>query len=420
MDEFEPNNRNNSSYKENREYSEFGSYTGHAKRKHLGAAKQKNFSESIKNISKGLAVAAAGVIIVESAVAMTDPDVFAKDFTEAIGANTSPSSVSELVTASETHVWDDEGVVIEESTCIKEGIMRFLCKICGKTKDEPIPLAAHTEEEGEDVEPGCTEPGRTGIRVCSVCGEIISEGEEIPALGHSWGPQNTIRNASCLGTGLLRSVCIRCGLAQDTIVAALGHNWGPENVLIEPSCMEGGISETRCLRCGQTRTTETASLGGHILREEETVSAPTCTSDGLSQVVCARCGDVVEENVIPATGHTETDGDLRCDTCSALLVDVSVTGGSHSGYDLISDFRIDVTSPAVFTSDIWVSVACEDYLGAEVVQDGENVTVYLYPEADNPDQVWYFTITVFKGDPPAQEIMTKRFMIDDHLIVSEL
>ena len=170
-------------------------------------------------------------------VEASDPVSFAKDVNEQVGSNPSPSSVNELIEATEECIWD-EGTVIRESTCIEKGVLRFVCKICGDTREEDIPLAEHTVEITEAVEPTCTEAGHTEVKTCSVCGEVLDEGEEIAALGHDWGEEKVVKKATCTAAGQKESVCSRCGTKKTSTVKALGH--------------VDSNGDYKCDRCGAT------------------------------------------------------------------------------------------------------------------------------------------------------------------------
>ena len=457
MVEFEPNGKKNTSFKENNEFSETGRFGGKGTKKHYTV--KQNLSQSIKSITKGLAVATAGFVIAETAVAFADPAAFMKDINAEIGSEPSPSSIQELIAATDDHIWSDEGVVIKESTCKEKGILRFFCKICDATKDEDMELAEHSASEDEGTEASCTESGHTGTVVCSVCGEVLDEGEDIAPLGHNFGPEFVALAPTCTATGLRRIVCLRCGVQQDTIIAALGHNWGPENIVTEPTCTAEGLKRVVCLRCGERIDTAIAALGhtpgelinaieptcleagldelhcavcdevieshevaalGHDSGETVVISEASCTTDGVIHLVCGRCGEVLGVSASMALGHLDDNADIRCDRCGKVLLSVAISGGSHSGYDAVAQFSIRMEDPAVFNTETWVSLYCEDYLTGEVVQnDGSaDFTVYLYAEADNPDSEWYFQITVFVGHDNADQIITQRFVLDDHFIVS--
>ncbi|MGN0468429.1 MAG: leucine-rich repeat domain-containing protein [Acutalibacteraceae bacterium] len=46
---------------------------------------------------------------------------------------------------------------------------------------------------------------------------------------------------------------------------------------------------------------------------------PTCTEDGQITYRCSICGNSYQTEVLPATGHIDSDNDGKCDNCSELL-----------------------------------------------------------------------------------------------------
>ena len=91
-------------------------------------------------------------------------------------------------------------------------------------------------EHTEEIIPGkaatCTETGLTEGVKCSVCGEILVEQEELPALGHTAG-EAVVENkvaATCTEDGSYDSVvyCSVCKeeISRETVVVpATGHDW---------------------------------------------------------------------------------------------------------------------------------------------------------------------------------------------------
>ncbi len=113
------------------------------------------------------------------------------------------------------HVYDD-GVVIQESTCVVLGIIRYTCLVCGETKEEDLPRADHDWKLYRyDKYPTCTEDG-IACYSCAVC--KVAKNEVAPALGHNWTITEVLTEAeeSHACTGLY--TCARCG---DTKEAAL-------------------------------------------------------------------------------------------------------------------------------------------------------------------------------------------------------
>ena len=108
------------------------------------------------------------------------------------------------------HAWD-EGAVKTEATCAQAGEVVYTCTLCGETRTESVPRKEHTPGGGPTctepqicvfcgtvlssakghtvetvaaTEATCTERGNTAGTRCSVCGEVLSGLEPIPAKGH--------------------------------------------------------------------------------------------------------------------------------------------------------------------------------------------------------------------------------------------
>ena len=92
----------------------------------------------------------------------------------------------------------------------------------------PIDPEAYVDDEDEEClhngethyenksDATCTEPGYTGDLVCDICGEIISKGTEIAALGHDWNDEGK---------------CSRCGAEKPKGIRGDLDNSGKIDVL---------------------------------------------------------------------------------------------------------------------------------------------------------------------------------------------
>jgi len=85
------------------------------------------------------------------------------------------------------------GAQTQAPTCTEPGVMTYTCQNdSSHTYTEQISALGHTETSVAGHAPTCTEPGMTDGVVCTVCGEVITEQEVIPAIGHTW-----TNNESC-------------------------------------------------------------------------------------------------------------------------------------------------------------------------------------------------------------------------------
>ena len=133
------------------------------------------------------------------------------------------------------HKWD-AGVVTKEATCTANGVRTFTCSACGDTRTEAIEALGHEYGEwvidrdatcveqgskhrdcirGDDTqteaipvskthtfgewvitkEPTCTEKGEKQ-RSCTVSGCVVTETQELPALGHQWSSWTPVEGDS--------------------------------------------------------------------------------------------------------------------------------------------------------------------------------------------------------------------------------
>ena len=95
------------------------------------------------------------------------------------------------------------------------------------------------------------------------------------------------------------------------------HVWDNGTVTKAAACTEDGVLTYTCTVCGASKT-EVIPAAGHDT-ELRGVKSTTCTEDGFTgDLVCKSCGTVVTPGeVIPAVGHTDADGDGKCDVCGA-------------------------------------------------------------------------------------------------------
>ena len=116
-------------------------------------------------------------------------------------------SYKEVINADGTH--KHISAVTKEPTCTEKGVMTYTCA-CGDTYTEEIPMVAHTETTVSAVAPTCTQTGLTEGKKCSVCGEILTAQQEIPATGHV---PNSKGNCDTCGEKICDHNCHKGGIS---------------------------------------------------------------------------------------------------------------------------------------------------------------------------------------------------------------
>ena len=123
--------------------------------------------------------------------------------------------------------------------------------------------------------------------------------------------------ATCEGIGYTSGIhCSICGtiLLEPIEIPALGHNEVIDTA-VAPTCTTTGLTEGKhCSRCNEVLVAqETIPALGHTAGEWTTVKEPTETEAGLKELRCTVCEELLDSEEIPATGTSKKAGDLNND-----------------------------------------------------------------------------------------------------------
>ncbi len=183
---------------------------------------------------------------------------------------------------------------------------------------------SHTHETVSVSSPAtCTESGISNSIVCVTCGETVSEGETVPAIGHI---TRTIVGtpATCTENGKTSltkcSVCDEI-ISESAVIYAVGHR-RVNSILVTPTCTESGkTAGSYCSTCGMIFDgMETIPAMGHNEVAMPDV-APTCNIAGrIGGSYCSICNDILksQETLPPTEDHTYSAN--KCTVCGKMYV----------------------------------------------------------------------------------------------------
>ena len=255
-----------------------------------------------------------------------------------------------------THKWD-AGVVTKEPTCTADGVRTFTCSVCGDTRTEAIKALGHEYGEwvidrdatcveegskhrdcirGDDTqtevipvskthtfgewvitkEPTCTEKGERQ-HSCTISGCVVTETEELPALGHQWSDWTPVKGDSSREY----RICEVCNEVEYRDVSHNSDSSISTGLRVLDPAQTNIIQNVQLVQLSQINHTlyiyvaqETASLQGDLsdlidLRSEniETVvfSTESCTSTlSLSDVAALGAGST--PFILSHSGSTAT------------------------------------------------------------------------------------------------------------------
>lgn len=100
---------------------------------------------------------------------------------------------------------------------------KAVCTDCGQAYGKLAPAKHDGGTELKNKKDAtCTEKGYSGDTYCKGCGEKLSDGTEIPAIGHSYGAWTVIQAPKAGAKGMREHTCVNCSHKETEAIRATG------------------------------------------------------------------------------------------------------------------------------------------------------------------------------------------------------
>ncbi len=149
---------------------------------------------------------------------------------------------------------------------------------------------------------------------------------------HSLGEYTNNNDATCESNATRFAVCELCSETvteeiENSKLAHIFENYVSDN---NATCITNGTKTAKCENCDETDTVEDeGTKTGHAFAEWTTIIKANCSQDGVAIRTCRNCS-LTETDITPAFGHSDKDGDDKCDECS-VVVSIPENSGNTEG-----------------------------------------------------------------------------------------
>lgn len=198
------------------------------------------------------------------------------------------------------HIHDNNAEIIIEPSCITAGLLRNTCKTCGYVEDLELDKDAegHSYSAWVEVLDKMTNKTGTKTRTCSLCNKVDEQEHN-----HELGEWTTIKEETCLATGLAEGKCVHCSYTEEMVIPIGDHKFTDWEIIKESTCNEKGFTERHCIYCELKEESELLlDDTAHKYGEWEVLKEATTTETGLIAHTCSICGKY-EEVVMPVHVH---------------------------------------------------------------------------------------------------------------------
>ena len=166
------------------------------------------------------------------------------------------TSQTEVIPATGIHTYG-AWTETKAPTCTAAGEKTRTCD-CGDVETAVVAALGHTEVIDKAVAATCTAAGKTEGKHCSVCNEVLSAQEEVPARGHMEVVDNgklATHTADGLTDGKHCAICKEV-LAVQEVIPASGHGFPDDWTVTKAATKTEAGEEMRMCSCGEIETRE--------------------------------------------------------------------------------------------------------------------------------------------------------------------
>ena len=236
------------------------------------------------------------------------------------------------------------------ATCTSTGLTEGKhCSVCNEvlTAQEEVPALDHTAGEvvkENEVAADCVTAGSyDNVVYCTVCqAEVSRETVAVKATGHKIGPaviENEIAS-TCTERGSyeIAKYCTVCNAEVSRVYQSsvpTGHAWGEWVVTTPATCEKFGVQTRTCKNCGEEDTDEAKPLAEHKFGEWTTKTEPTVDAEGLKVRTCSGCG--AEETEVLAKLPPVVDDNNDSTLIIVIVVIVVLAGAGVGAYFILKN-----------------------------------------------------------------------------------
>ena len=232
-----------------------------------------------------------------------------------------------------------EAKITKEATCKENGEITYTCSRCGDSYTEEIQKLEHNYTS-EVIAPTCTEKGYT-LYTCSNCGDTYKD-NFTDVISHNYKEVNKV-DPTCAKEGKIVYECEYCGDSYEVSIDKLPHKY--VDTIVDPTCTSEGYTIHECEYCGDSYKDTYTDKIAHNESEWIIDSEAQCEKDGHRHKECTVCHEVLEEEIIPATGHNYIESVVKP---TVLTRGYTLHKCEYCG-DSYKDNYVECTSPLVST-----------------------------------------------------------------------